>query len=141
VSQWIAPGAPRLRVKVLAAVLGLVLVFAALRTLIWSHSAKTAMPDELLGVWKTTEPAYKNRVLEITPTALVFRVGGEAFGLHPVRHVVKEERGGSAVYTIYTIEYEDGTEVATLSFQYVPTPRPAIWLQNRTVAWRREEVK
>jgi hypothetical protein len=141
-NQWIASGAPRSRVKVLATILGLVLVLAALRTLIpmWSRGART-MPDELVGVWTTTAPAYRDRTLEIKPDALVFHVGAQAFRLHPVRRVVKEERGGSAEYTIYTVEYEDGSEVATLAFQYVAAPRPAIWLQNRTVAWRREEVK
>jgi hypothetical protein len=141
-NESIVPTAQRSRVRVLATILVVALALAGARALmpLWGRGAKT-MPDELLGVWTTTEPAYKGRVLEIKPDALVFHVGAQAFRLHPVRRVVKQERGGSAEYTVYTVEYEDGSEVATLAFQFVRAPRPAIWLQNRTLAWRREEVK
>lgn len=123
---------------VLATVLALVLALVAAWTLIPATRGAKTMPDELLGIWTTTAPTYANRALEIRPTLLIFHTGEQTFRLHAVRRVVREERGASAHYTV---EYADGDDVETLSFQYVRMAHPAIRLRNQSFVWRREDVR
>jgi hypothetical protein len=134
-----APTRARSRVKVLVTALGFVLVLTAVWMLLpaWRRG-ETTMPDELLGTWTTTAPAYADRALEIRPTALVFHTGAGSFNMHRVRRVVRDEFGRSAVYAV---EYEDAGAVETLAIQYVRASRPAIRLRNQAFVWRRVPMK
>lgn len=133
----VAPRPARSRVKALATALGLALALAGAWTLL-PHGGRgdKIMPDELLGVWTTTAPAYADRAMEIKPTTLIFHTGGGSSSVHPVRRVVRVERGGGSA--LYTVEYGNAGAVETLSFQYVRAHRPAIRLRNQRFVWRQE---
>lgn len=90
------------------------------------------VPDEILGVWLTSDSAYQDRALEIQPHALVFRGAGTP--AQPVRSVRRVVRGA---LVRYDIEYlADGGPV-TLSLTYVPVPG-VIKLDSRPrVLWHR----
>lgn len=131
------PKPARSRVKALATAFGVVLVLAGAWTLLprGGRGDKT-MPDELLGVWTTTAPAYADRAMEITPTTLILHTGEGTSSVHPVRRVVRVERGAGSA--LYTVEYGTAGAVETLSFQYVRAHRPAIRLRNQGFVWRQE---
>lgn len=128
----------RTQTKALATVSVLVLALVAAWMLVPAARGDKTMPDELLGIWTTAAPTYADRALEIRPTLLIFHTGERTFRLHAVRRVVREDRGGSS---LYTVEYADGDAVETLSFQYVRAANPAIRLRNQSFVWRREAGK
>ena len=121
---------PSRRTRWESVVLGL---FVAIALLKWFEPwVPRVVPEELLGVWFTSDSAYEGRALEIQPSALNFRGGGA--GVQPVRRVRRDVQGARIRYQI---EYEADGEPATVSFTYAPGPG-VIKLDSRpTVLWHR----
>jgi hypothetical protein len=67
-----------------------------------------SVPDELIHVWRTDAPAYRDRHLEIQKEWIVFGTGGLASDSYPIVGVEAEPSG--AAETRYTIHYrvDDG---------------------------------
>ena len=105
----------------------------AIGLLVWFQPwVPRAIPAEIVGVWFTDDPAYKDRALEIQAQALVFR-GGET-GPQAVRRVHRDARGA---LIRYQIDYDSDGGPATLSFTYAPDP-DVITLESRPrMLWRR----
>ena len=110
----------------------LALVAAGIALVVVAPWVPRTVPEEILGVWLTTDSAYEGRALEFQPHALSFR-GGDG-GMQAVRRVRRDVEGARIRYLI---EYEAGGGPATLSFTYAPGPG-VIKLDSRpTVLWRR----
>jgi hypothetical protein len=96
---------------------------------------ETVMPDELLGTWRTTAPAYAGRLLHLSSTTVAFGADDGAEATHPIRrvmHVREHDR------LLYTITYTDPLDQA-ISLYYDPAGGGTITLKNqRTVQWKRE---
>lgn len=90
------------------------------------------VPEEVLGVWVTSDSAYDGRALEIQSNAVLFR--GTGARPQTVRRVRRDAQGARIRYAI---EYEADGETATLEFTYAPGPG-VIKLDSRpTLLWHR----
>ena len=97
----------------------------------------TTVPNELVGVWKTSEPRYADRFLELTTTSIVFGAGEGAADIRPISGVQKVREQGGLLYTVLYANAE-GRE-ATFSFYYDPAPPGTIRLKNqRSFEWTRQ---
>jgi hypothetical protein len=87
------------------------------------------VPDELVGVWKTSEPRYADRFLELTRTSIAFGTGE---GKADVRSVAAVEKAREDGKILYTVSYADpeGHE-STFSFYYDPARAGVIRLKNQ----------
>ena len=137
-AQLQEPRAARRRL-VIALIATLLVALAVWRALIAAGVFNTkTIPDELLGMWTTTAPAYADRALEFTPTSVYFYVGDEGVSVHRVYRV---GRTAYKSHTAYIVEYLDGDRVASLSFHYIASPRQLIRLANEQFVWRRQPTK
>ena len=130
-----APGAgwrPR-RQLVLGVILGALLEGAALQALSRAGLGNQ-VPDELVGVWRTSTPRYADRAFEITKTSIAFDTGGQGYALYPIRKVAVVRDPPA---TLYTIDYATpDNEVAELSFAYVQGREGMIRFRHqRQLAW------
>ncbi len=62
------------------------------------------VPTELVGVWRTANPRYADRFLEITATSIFFQIEDGKVDGHPIV-AVDESPGAGAIS--YTISYRD----------------------------------
>lgn len=82
------------------------------------------MPGDLLGVWRTTDPAYADRFLEVTKTTVRFGNDTEEVGTLGVEEVRQlESESGKRLYQIkylsaegyeYLLQVEHSAASATL---------------------------
>ncbi len=98
------------------------------------------VPDELVGLWKTSTPKYADRYFEFTKKTLIFKVGQEEIGSHQIKDF---EKFGDGEDTGYTITYLSLGEKYKFSFSYDPANDGVITIANKNgVQWtRKEEVK
>ena len=93
-----------------------------------------SVPDELVGVWKTTSPRYEDRFFEISEDLIVFGTGGrntEAHRILSIREALEDER------LLYAISYEsaEGEEYGFF-FYYDPAGSGVIRFKNQQdMAW------
>ena len=93
-----------------------------------------SVPDELVGVWKTTSPRYEDRFFEISEDLIVFGTGGrntEAHRILSIREALEDER------LLYAISYEsaEGEEYGFF-FYYDPAGSGVIRFKNQqNMAW------
>lgn len=110
----------------------LALAAAGIALVIVAPWVPRVVPDEILGVWLTSDSAYEGRALEIQPHAVLFRGAGTA--AQPVRRVRRVVQGARVRYEI---EYQAEGGPVTLLFTYAPGPG-VIKLDSRpTVLWHR----
>jgi len=98
--------------------------------------------DDIIGVWKTSEPTYADRSFEITKERITFGIGEGKFDIHYIKKIrVKQfPQDKSSLYTIY-YEGNDGEEY-TFAFFYYHENRGIIRLKNqRQIEWEKERVK
>ena len=69
------------------------------------------VPSELIHVWRTQTPAYRDRHLEVRKDLLVFGTGGYMSELYPIDGIDSEPAADGS--TLYTIRYraEDGARL------------------------------
>ena len=93
-----------------------------------------SVPDELVGVWKTTSPRYEDRFFEISEDLVVFGTGGRTTAAHPIVSIsgtLEDER------LLYAISYEiaEGEEYGFF-FYYDPAGSGVIRFKNQQdMAW------
>ena len=93
-----------------------------------------SVPDELVGVWKTTSPRYEDRFFEISEDLIVFGTGGRTTEAHPIVSIgeaLEDER------LLYAIAYEiaEGEEYGFF-FYYDPAGSGVIRFKNQQdMAW------
>lgn len=112
---------------------------ALVATIMGCQSRKdNIVPENLVGVWKTSHPKYADRFLEIKNNIIIIGKGKETIGLHPIVAFDHHWEGNSVLYTISHIN--DHGKRYTTSLYYEPT-NGVIRLKNQThVIWTKEDM-
>ena len=93
------------------------------------------VPDDLIGVWKTSEEKYEDRFFEIDRTTITFGTGGENSDTHPITNIEVEK---GSLCTIY-YKNAEGQEFK-LSFTYQPAGQGEIKFKNQDqIVWTKEK--
>jgi hypothetical protein len=124
-----------MRSKIFLVTFIVILLFSACR-----YEQQTTAPDELVGVWKTTDPRSAGSFFEVTENEIIIgTVEGEknSSAIKTVgRKVIGSE--GNILYTIHYGNSEE--ENIKLSILYNPANNGTIRFQNRNrVVWVKEE--
>ena len=94
-----------------------------------------ALPSEMLQVWVSDAPRYRDRHFELRDDWVIFGNGNTGSNIHMVEHVASEPNpeGGR----LYTIRYraEDGTTTAVQVIHH-PSPRATLKFVNHDEVWR-----
>ena len=99
---------------------------------------KKALPEDLIGIWKTSSPPYEDRFLELTRDVIVFGTGGNRFTPHAILDIGEVREEASILYTVYYTSSEGGEY--QFSFHYDPA-RDAIRFKNREqIEWTRSSI-
>lgn len=129
------PGREGRRLVVLVTALGVVIAAAALQLTLKAgiFSGEHQVPDDLVGVWRTSATRYADHALTITKTSIAFDAGG---GGYPVQHIVVV---GGGVATLYTIRYTTADDQAgEFSVYYSARGGGEIRFKNqRQLVWKR----
>jgi hypothetical protein len=105
------------------------------------RKATISIPEELIGVWKTTAPPYADRFFEIKTDEVVFGTGEETFDTYPITKI-KTEKDPKEQRTLYTLYYRsiEGQEYQ-FSFYYDPENHGTIRFKNqKEMAWTKKEA-
>jgi hypothetical protein len=100
---------------------------------------KGTLPDDLIGVWKTSAPQYADRFFEIKKDEIIFGTGEGSLKSNAIINIETEKVRGEET-SLYTIQYKDQEgERYTFSFYYDPVKSGVIRFKNQTqIAWTRE---
>jgi len=111
--------------------IGLLTVILVLRS--W-HSSATEVPQELQGLWVTSDPAYRDRSLEISQVTITFGTGNatESTGF-----IQKCEVSAGDPETAYTILYSGDDGEAKLSLTYNVVTKELHLKNQRSIAWHK----
>lgn len=97
-----------------------------------------APPPELIGVWRTDAPAYRDRPLEIQPGWVVFGTGGRAsssFARDGADYELRDD--GSVLCTLF-YRSADGSRTH-LRLVFAEGPPESLRFENRPEVWLRED--
>jgi hypothetical protein len=98
-------------------------------------SRNDALPEYLIGTWKTSDPKYADRYLKFSEDFVMFGTGEgkeESYYIQEIR--TEQDEGG----LLYTIHYEDQEkEEWTLTFVYHPDSGGTIKLKNSDDIWEK----
>lgn len=123
--------------KLIVAVTGILLALALGSFIVVRLMWQTTLPEELWGTWRTDEPRYATRRLELLRDQVLFQVGDTAIAT--VRYpIVRVRRSRSARGALYRVRYlgEDGDN--EFRFIYEPGPPAMVRLANQSeFAWTR----
>lgn len=94
----------------------------------------TAVPDELVGVWKTLNPQYADRSFEITKTSIIFNTGDGQIDSYPIA-AAEQAREGKAL--LYTILYLSETRQEYRFIFYFESSNAGVirWKNKRDIEW------
>jgi hypothetical protein len=98
--------------------------------------------DDIIGVWKTSEPTYADRSFEITKERITFGIGDGKFESYSIKKI-RVEQSPQDKGRLYTIYYEDGEGGdVTFSFYYYLDNGGIIRLKNKKqMEWKKERGK
>jgi len=98
----------------------------------------TAIPDDLLGVWKTSAPKYKRCFFEITKDSITF-VNRDSLEGHDINTIVKIEITKEEKQILHTIHYKKMKgEEYKFSFYYDMSEGGTIRFKNqKEIEWRK----
>ncbi|NVM26007.1 MAG: hypothetical protein HWN70_08855 [Desulfobacterales bacterium] len=100
-------------------------------------------PGELLGVWKTSAPKYKDCFFELTENSIIFANLTSVDKAHVNRNSIRKiEKIQKEKRLLYTIHYEDtkGQEYK-FPIYYDPSKGGAIRLMNQEqIEWRKMDI-
>ncbi len=101
----------------------------------------TAIPDELLGVWKTCAPKYKRCFFEIKKDSIIF-VNRDSLEDLDVNIIVKIEKTKKEKQILYTIHYKKMKgEEYKFPFYYEKSKGGAIRFKNqKEIEWRKANI-
>ena len=95
------------------------------------------VPTEFFGVWRTQDPRYVNRRLEIGDDQVIFQTGEGVidFTVHSIERTtaIPDEIG-----MLYTIEYNVEGDDLTFAFYYDDSSGILTFKNQREMEWRRE---
>ena len=98
------------------------------------------VPSELVGVWETPAPKYKDCYFELTENLIIFANEAhlEKKDVNLISRIEKIHKGKRILYTIH-YENKEGQEYK-FSFYYDPSKGGAIKFKNQLrIEWRKSE--
>ena len=126
-------GLPRGRFWKPTAMLVVILV-TGLTWALWPRDVE--IPDGMLGLWTTDEPAYADRSFRFTTTTLTIHTGPLDSIVHPIARVTAKGDESGAAYTVY---YSYFGEQYEFQFEYGELPEPTIKLLNQQeMTWTKQ---
>lgn len=104
------------------------------------------LPTDLLGVWRTRAPAYRDRSFELRPEWVVFGTSKYTTDLHPIEHV-RVTPAGSTTRVVIAYRTDDGA-VLELPLEWTPGDpqrlrigrRQDVWVPEARAHWLSEET-
>lgn len=95
-----------------------------------------SLPNDLIGVWKTSDPKYEGRFLLLAEDRIIFGTGAGSVSSHPIRRFVRVPQVTGFLYTI-TYTNEEGKEYR-LSFVHDLEHGGVIRFKNqRDILWKK----
>jgi hypothetical protein len=106
-----------------------------------SCKKELAVPDELLGVWETSEPKYEGCYFEVTKDEIIIKDIEEDINFFKITKIEAEEDPEENFVTyIITHAYPEGPPFE-LSFLYFPGEEDTIRFKNQTnIVWVRSKA-
>ena len=99
------------------------------------ESSRT-VPDDLIGVWKTSDPKYADRPFQLTRDTITFWTGGGESYTRAVVRVTKVREDGNVLYTVFYVDPADaGRFEFRFAFYYDGSIR---WKNRQDMAWAKE---
>jgi hypothetical protein len=114
-----------------------IMVAFAVLTALWGcqSGVNTTVPDNLVGIWETSESRYQDRFMELKKDVVIFGTGDGNQSIHSIRKVKTASQDERILYTVYYLDEEGGEYF--FSFFYSPTGR-VITLKNRDeIEWKK----
>lgn len=100
--------------------------------------SENAIPDVLLGVWKTSEPKYADRFFELKKDEIIFGIGGDEANTYRVASVEKTHDEEGLLYNIFYLNPEG--QQYTFSIYFDPRNQGVIRFKNqKQFIWMRKE--
>jgi len=94
----------------------------------------TAVPDELVGVWKTLNEQYADRSFEITKTGIIFSIGDGQVDFHSIAAAAQAREGEALLYTI--VYLNEARQEYRFTFYFEPSNGGVIrWKNQRDIEW------
>jgi hypothetical protein len=121
----------------------LVLALTALAAACWWYwpTPPSYIPQNLWGVWRTDNPRYADRYLDISEAIFTIGQGDRRLQVFFVQRVERMATGGRETYTLY-YKAPDSTDEAprTLAFEVGPQKdgRPLRLKNQKGITWYRE---
>ena len=106
----------------------------------WQCGYEKIAPNELVGIWKTSEPRYADRFIKIDQDTITFGTGEKNFEIYSIKKIyMKKVPKESSI--LYTIHYKNGEGVwCKFAFYYSPINGGVIRLKNqRQMVWTKEQ--
>lgn len=96
-----------------------------------------AIPNELVGTWRTSDPSYADRSFEIGITIIDFGTGEGAVTTGFIQKVEVSSEGSR---TLYTISYVEDGRKEQCAFYYKPGKEKTIYFKNQpSVSWVKDK--
>ena len=129
----VAPSPPawvrnRRRAAILAAVLALVAIAAA----VGLRPRKEIIPDELVGLWTTSQAGYTGRAFRITKESLTFYASPRDSTFHTLTRVSSRR---ARMARQFDIRYRGPDGKHDLSFYYLPADNVIQFRDQRGIVW------
>ena len=94
------------------------------------------VPENLIGMWGTSDPAYADRTFEITRNKIILQTGEKSFDTYTIKKIQMEKvPGGQTLLYIFHYKSKEGLKYK-FSFYYNPAGQGEIRYKNQTqVEW------
>ena len=100
--------------------------------------AEQVVPPELIHVWRTDLPAYRDRSFEVRADFIIFGTGGQSSVSHRIEAVeVEETENGGLLCVLHYSGRDGGRPQVRLVFE--PGSPDRLRFENRDESWVREK--
>ena len=96
-------------------------------------------PQELIGVWVTSAPAYKDCEIEIKPHLIIFRNEALYVSINYLRRIKKQQVAEKMLYSIY-FEDKEGNGSKIQVYHFKTGDGSVIRFKNRDEEWIRKKA-
>jgi hypothetical protein len=113
-------------------------IFTLLAAILGCQPAtEKTIPDDLLGMWKTSEPEYADRFFELKKDEIIFATGENNTDTYSVASVEQAHDEEGILYNVHYLNLEG--QQYTFSIYYAPTNHGVIRFKNQKhFTWTRE---
>jgi hypothetical protein len=121
----------------------IIIFLAIFMSLLACQAGEQTIPSELLGVWETSAPKYKDCFFEIGKGTIIFVNKALPEPSIDSNIISRTEIGSEDEETLYTIYYNKiGEEEYQFSFYYYPQDGCSIRFKNqKDIEWQKSDVQ